>query len=132
MFDDCEAGQGSFWQRPIFPALLCAAAALVSSWGLRYWHLGETGRLLLALLVLPPSVLFVRAMQRHVRGLDELQQRIQGEALALSFSGGVVLVLALEYLQKAGFARNLDWDFAWGAMAGMYIAARYFVGRRYS
>jgi hypothetical protein len=132
MLDSCKPATGSFWQRPIFPALLAAVAALVSSWGLKHGSFDDTGRLFLALLVMPPSIWFVRAMQRYVRSLDELQQRIQGEALALSFSGGMVLVLGLEYLQKAGFAQKLDWDFAWGAMAGMYLAAWYFVSRRYA
>jgi hypothetical protein len=131
MLDGCAPAKGTFWQRPLFPALLAAIAAMVSSWGLRYGSLDDTGRLFLALLVMPPSIYFVRSMQRYVRGLDELQQRIQGEALAIAFSGGMVLVLGLEYLQKAGFARNLDWDFAWGAMAGMYLASWYFVSRRY-
>jgi hypothetical protein len=128
---DCAPGTGRFWQRPIFAGLLTAGAILTSSWGLRHWPLDDTGRLFIALLVIPPSLLFVRSMVRHVRGLDELQQRIEGEALALAFSGAMLLVLALEFLQKAGFAQRLDWDFAWGAMAGMYISARYFVGRRY-
>ena len=129
---ECPPSRVSFWQGPIFPALLAGMAAIVSSWGLKYWSLDDTGRLFLALLVMPPSIWFVRSMQHYVRGLDELQQRIQGEALAISFSGGMVIVLGLEYLQKAGFARNLDWDFAWGAMAGMYLAAWYFVSRRYA
>jgi hypothetical protein len=132
MFDSCPPATGSFWNGPIFAAMLAGGAAIVSSAGLRYLELSDTGRLLMALLVLPPSMMFVRAMHRYVASLDELQQRIQVEALAISFSCTIVLLLTVEYVQKAGFARSLDWDFAWGAMAGMYLAARYFVARRYT
>jgi hypothetical protein len=133
MFPSCSSRRPEhFWQSPLFAALLAAGATIVSSWILRSFHLPAAGRLAVALFAVSPSIYLMRAMYLWTAGMDELQRRIQAEALSIAFTGAMLLALAVQYLQKAGFGAGIDWDFAWGAMTGLYLAAYFVVSRRYA
>lgn len=62
-------------------------------------------RYAVALLPVVPITLTVVAYIRHLRRLDELQQRIQVEALAISVGATGLLTFALGLLEQAGGPR---------------------------
>lgn len=82
------------------------------------------------LLVLPvvPVLFAFRAFIRHMRGMDELQQRIQMEAFAFSLGLTGILTFTYGFLEGAGYPRiGLIWVLPlsialWGI--GLAIASR--------
>ena len=65
-------------------------------------EMGTPVRVALALLAVAAFVLFIVQEVRLIRGLDELQRRIQLETLAIAFPTALVLVFALGMLERAG------------------------------
>jgi len=66
-----------------------------------------------------------------IRGLDELQQRIHYEALALSFAATGALVTGHAFLEKAGLP-PVSWGlWAWPLMVALWMAGLLIVRRRY-
>ena len=93
--------------------------------------LDPSARLALALL---PVVLFAGLISVFVlaaRALDELQRKIQLEALAIAFPAAGALGMTVEYLQKAGFV--LDWTIGdvWPWMILLYVPAWFAARWRY-
>jgi hypothetical protein len=77
------------------------ATVAVSVWLLK-GHEHSTLRYLFAALPLVPSAFAMWAAIRFFRGLDELQRRIQFEAIAFSFLGTCLISLNWGVLQRAG------------------------------
>ena len=71
------------------------------------------------------------AMWRHVRGLDEMQQRMQLEALGMTVIGASMICLAFGQLQKVGAFGLVMLDDAWVIIAFTYVAACLIVKLRY-
>jgi hypothetical protein len=67
-----------------------------------------------------------------IRRLDEMQQRLHLEAIAISFTITAVLATASEYLTKAG-ARlpTLELGWWWPFMAFTWVGAVWVLSRRY-
>src|SRR5215469_12689104 len=70
-----------------------------------------------ALMPTIPSAFALPAILRFFRGLDELQRRIQLEAVVFSFLGTCFITLTWAFQQKAGLPR---FDVSW--VASMRIA----------
>jgi hypothetical protein len=121
-----------FWIHPYFAASLAAVGAIVSAWLLRTPPSAPALRIAFAMLPVPPSMLLIYSMSRWTRNLDEMQSRMQAEALALAFAGALLLTLVVQALQKAGYASSMNWDFVWSALMGLYVGARFLVCRRYA
>ena len=66
----------------------------------------------LAFLPIIPSALAMWAVMRYFRVLDELQRRIQLEAVAFSFLGTCLITLTWAFQQNAGLPR---FDVSWVA-----------------
>ncbi len=66
----------------------------------------------IAFLPIIPSALALWAFMRMFRGLDELQRRIQLEAVAFSFLGTCFITLTWAFQQNAGLPR---FDVSWVA-----------------
>lgn len=114
----------------LFSGLTLAAVAAVS-WSLDHVTMTPAGRLALAMIPVAfwgGAILFLVLM---VRGLDELQRRIQLEALALAFPAAMLIGMGVEYVQKAGFARSLDVGDVWPVMFLLYVPALLFAQWRY-
>lgn len=110
---------------------LTLVAVFAVSWALEHQAMGPAGRLALALL---PAALWAGAIVLlvvMVRGLDELQRRIQLEALAIAFSAAMMLGMVVEYLQKAGFARGVEVGDVWPIMLLLYVPALVLAQWRY-
>ena len=96
-----------------FLSAMAAYSVLVplSMWMLR-GHEHTTAGYVIAFLPIIPSVAALWAFLRFFRGLDELQRRIQLEAVAFSFLATCFITLTWAFQQNAGLPR---FDVAWVA-----------------
>lgn len=94
-------------------------------------------RAALALAPLIPSVLWARSIARWMRGLDELQRRIQQEAWFFGAIGTVFLTTAVNLLETAGvlhlgrFPHGLGWEGAFAMLFFLYALGGAISNRRY-
>jgi hypothetical protein len=77
-----------------------------------------------------PGVLMVFAFGRAFSNLDELQRRIQTEAIAIGFAGTFLAVTAYGLLQYGGLP-ELNWFFATPVMVFFYAIGKLVTMRRY-
>jgi hypothetical protein len=82
-------------------------------------------------------VAFLAAFVHMVRGMDELERRIQLEALAFAYPALLVLLMTLGLLELAGVAASpADWSFRhlWqiGVVLVLYAAGMAIASRRYA
>ena len=80
-----------------------------------------------------PFALFLWSAIRAARALDEMQRRVQIEALAVGFGLTAFLVATLGLLQPAGMATVADFGFVHilPMMFVFYVVGRLLAGRRY-
>jgi hypothetical protein len=78
---------------------------------------------LVALIPLIPSAIFAYAVARAIASLDELQRRIQLEAIAIGFGGTMVFVTAYGMLGQAGVVQA-NWGFVTLVMAGFWALGK--------
>lgn len=90
---------------------VAVVVACVSRLLLRAPGLEGGARAVIALLPVVPGLLYVRSLGRWMRGLDELQRRLQGEAVTFALMVMLVLWMTLDLLQLAGFAERMH--FGW-------------------
>lgn len=109
-------------------ALLAASFLFMVTWLLKSVELASAGRLAVALLPIPAFALFIVAEVAVLLRMDELQKRIQLEALAIAFPAVAVLGITVEYLQKAGFVSQWTVGDVWPYMILLYLPA-YVVSR---
>lgn len=112
-------------------SLSTAIAIVVCSTLLKDAGYGSGTRLALALTPVTLFVGLIGLMVKQVRRLDELQRRIQLEALAVAFPAAGAMGLGVEYLQKAGFAEGWTIGDVWPWMFLVYVPAYLFAHRRY-
>ena len=87
-------------------------------------------RPVVALLPMLPAVLVIVAVVRNLRRIDELQQRIQLEALAIAFMGTAFLTFGYGFLENVGFP-HLSWFAVWPIMAVLWLVGLFIARRRY-
>jgi len=100
-------------------ALVAIAVSVAARWCLKQPDWAPGLRVALALAPLLPGVLYARAILHWVRGLDELQRRIQSEACIFAASGMGLVFMGFDLLQSAGLP-PLHWGWE-GAYALIYI-----------
>jgi hypothetical protein len=96
--------------------LVSAGLAFVAYFGVRLilenTALAGPLRIVIAMLPVPFFVFFLLTEVRYMRNLDELQRRIQLEALAVAFPVVLLLLMTLGLLQVAGIAISQeDWSY---------------------
>ncbi len=84
----------------------------------------------LALAPMVPAVFVLWAFVRHMRRIDELQRRIQVEALSIAFGGTALLTFSYGFLENVGFP-HLNWFFVWPLMAVLWMLGLGLTSRRY-
>lgn len=105
------------------------AAWLVSRALLANANLGAGWRVAVALAPLAFFGYFLRRVLVHLRASDELQRRIQLEALAIAFPLTVALLMTMGLLDAA----NMDLGAGWSPTALLiYAAVFYLLGRAIS
>ena len=134
----CDAAPAALrrrYTREIGLAMVAYAATLMLSLTLlRRMELDLPLRALVALLPVPPIAFVLRAMVRYIRDVDEMQQRIELEAVSIGTALVCLLYLAGGFLQAAKVidipgASAMIWVFPLVCLA--YGIAKAAVIRRY-
>ena len=91
-------------------------------------------RLAIAFAPVPVFVAFLWSFIRSVRNADELERRIQLEALAIAFPLGVLLLTTLGLVQRAIELNFEDWSYnhVWPLFAIFYLAGIVIARNRYT
>ncbi len=111
---------------------------LVSFFGARV-ALEATGispavRIVAALAPLPFFAAFLVLFIRDLRAADELERRIQGEALAIAYPLVLVLLMTLALMERAVGLEFQDWSYmhVWIYVPLFYLAGLVIARRRYT
>ena len=115
----------------ILVALAAAAVILAAAFVGRGYPKGSGMRLALAIVETLATAVCLIVPAWSVRHLDELQRKIQLEALALAFIGTGILGAGYGFLLDAGVTSG-DWGaFIWPAMVGLWAIGYVVASRRY-
>ncbi len=114
-------------------------AWLVSYFAVRFTleatpDLSSGARLAMAFIPTPLFALFLWNFIRGLRTADELERRIQLEALAIAFPLGLVLLTTLGLVQRAVELRFQDWSYnhVWPMFAMFYLFGMVIARKRYA
>ena len=90
-------------------------------------------RVALAVLPLLPSLGYIACVVRMLRRVDELQRRIQLEAIGFAFAATVIVAMAVDLLEQAKVVPAIHWGWAglWTVMALLWAAGNVIANRRY-
>jgi hypothetical protein len=121
---------------------LWASLAVGSAFAIRlYRHEtpGQTGLLPLTLSLLPliPAYLYARRLVGWIADLDEMQRRIQKDALIFAAMWTVFLRMALDHVRAAGyftapsFGQDIGVDGTFAVMCFLYMLGCVVANRRY-
>lgn len=105
--------------------VLLVASAFVLGAGPDAWW-----RYAVAVLPMVPAAFMVVAAVRYYRAMDELQQRMELEALAFGFAGTALITFTYGFLEQAGMP-SLSWWWVWPIMAGLWIVGGQLARRRW-
>ena len=91
-------------------------------------------RIAAALAPVPLAAAALLTIVRGARELDELERRIQLEALATAFVLAVLLIMTLGLMELAVTLNRDDWSYrhVWAMLPLLYFAGVVFARRRYS
>lgn len=94
---------------------------------------GDLYRVAAALLPVVPFAWMLWEIFKGIRGMDELEQRIQLEALALAFPLALLLLMTLGLLEIAVKLppEDLGYRHVWAMMPALYLAGLARARRRY-
>jgi|SRR5450432_471216 hypothetical protein len=87
-------------------------------------------RIPLALAPVVPALFALGAYMRFFSRIDELQRRIQSEALAFGFGSAGILSFSYGFLENIGFP-HLSWIFVFPLMIAMWGIGAAIAARRY-
>ncbi|GCE21587.1 hypothetical protein [Dictyobacter kobayashii] len=85
----------------------------------------------LALTPVIPAIFGMIAYIRFIRRMDELQRRIQFEALAIAFASAGILTFSYGFLELVGLP-HINWIFVFPFMIMLWGISSGFTSRRYS
>ena len=90
-------------------------------------------RIAVALLPFPFFVAFLIAEIRLLRRVDELERKIQLEALAVAFPAAMLMMMALGLLERAVVLNPADWSYrhTWFFLPFFYFVGLGVARRRY-
>lgn len=111
-------------------AMLAYAVVLVVSILVIQANPAAWWRFLVALAPVIPVVVAVMAVVQRLRTLDELQQRIQLEALGFAFACTAILTFSYGFLEGVGLP-HLGWTWVLPLMAGLWGVGLALATRRY-
>jgi hypothetical protein len=114
--------------------VLSGSLALLAVFGfalMQDYSLNQTQMILIALIPIAAITLFVVAMATAIASLDELQRRIQTEAISLGFAGTIIICAGYSLLQLAGIFPALNWGVVIFVMVFMLLAGKMWTLWRY-
>jgi len=110
-----------------------AAYALVLAGSLWLLQAGVEGtglRIAVSLSPMVPGVGVCWAVLRQLGRMDEMQRRLQLEALAIAFAGTALVTFSYGFLENAGFPK-LSMFAVWPLMAALWLAGTVVGALRY-
>ena len=107
-----------------YAVLLAASSFVVAARPDAAW------RYVVAPLPMIPAAFMVVAAVRYFRALDELQQRMQLEALAFGFVGTALITFTYGFLEQAGMPQ-LSWWWVWPIMASLWVVGGWLARKRW-
>jgi hypothetical protein len=117
------------WRRIILSGTIFWASILAVSHYIRLEQ-SDTLRILLALAPVIPGIFFVVFIGAAINRLDEMQRKIQVEALSISFAGTALVALSYGLLGLAG-VKQANWIFVPLVMAFFWLAGKLWTMGRY-
>ena len=109
----------------VYGAMLFGSIELLS-----HADVARPWRDVIALSPMLPAAAMAWVILRELRRMDELQRRIQLEALGFSFAGTAVLTFSYGFLEGLGFPR-LSMFTVWPLLAALWIVGLVLARRRY-
>ncbi len=88
------------------------------------------GKPIAALIPMVPGSGMCWVIVRQFHRMDELQRRIQFEALGFAFAGTAIVTFSYGFLETVGFAK-VSMFFVWGVMAVLWSLGMAVATRRY-
>lgn len=110
--------------------MLYAVLLFASLYLLRTGQVGGVGRGAVCLLPMLAGAAVAWAILRQMRRLDELQLRVQMEALGFAFAGTALITFSYGFMENAG-ARPLSMFWVWPLMATLWVIGLLVTHRRY-
>jgi hypothetical protein len=113
--------------------LLWGSTYMLSRGLLELPNLAVTVRVLIALVPVPVFIWFLWTWMKGLTEMDELQRRIELEALAFAFPIAVILLMTLGLMELAIPLNPDDWSYrhVWALMPALYFAGLWRAKRRY-
>ena len=130
MFNDCSSAAGRRYTIQIFSSMAVYVVFVTLSVHWLHRNPAAPWRYLIAVAPMLPALVVPVAVVRFLREIDELQRRIQLEALAGAFTATAVLTLTYGFLQNAGLP-DLSWIWVWPIMGICWIIGLGFARWRY-
>ena len=118
------------YRNELLLAILAYAAVLVPTIIIVDANEDAAWRYPVALLPMIPLGFALVVWVRFFRRMDELQQRLEVEALAFAFGGTALITFAYGFLQDAGFP-DLNWFYVWPLMGMLWIVGGLIAKRRW-
>lgn len=81
---------------------------------------GKAARILVTLIPMLPVVFICSVVIRSIRHLDEMQRKLQFEAIALAFVGTALITFGYGFLEDEGFPK-LTMFVVWPLMATLWV-----------
>lgn len=120
--DRCEPKPVGFWALAVVTVAVYAAARFI----LAQVKLAQTLRVIVAVLPVPFFALFLLSFIRRIRRLDELQRKIQLEALAIAYALAILFRMTLGLFNTViplPLTEHWSYEHVW-----LYLLFFYFVG----
>jgi hypothetical protein len=119
---------------PLVAGVLWLVTFLAARAALESPALSNAVRVTAALTPLPFCAAFLITFIRALRGTDELERRIQGEALAIAYPLVLVMLMTLALMERAVGLRFEDWSYmhVWIYAPIFYLAGLAIARRRYT
>jgi hypothetical protein len=120
--------------RPLIAGVLWLITFFVARVALEASGISPVLRIAAALAPLPFFAAFLVLFIRELRAADELERRIQGEALAIAYPLVLVLLMTLALMERAVGLKFEDWSYmhVWIYVPIFYLLGLMIARRRYT
>jgi hypothetical protein len=120
--------------RPLIAGVLWLLTFFVARVALEASGISPVLRIAAALAPLPFFAAFLVLFIRELRAADELERRIQGEALAIAYPLVLVLLMTLALMERAVGLKFEDWSYmhVWIYVPIFYLLGLMIARRRYT
>ena len=120
MFNDCSSPASRRYTVQILSSMAVYTIFVTLSVRWLRHNPAAPWKYLIAVAPMLPALVVPVAVVRFLREIDELQRRIQLEALAVAFTATAVITLTYGFLQNAGLP-DLSWIWVWPIMGISWV-----------